>query len=111
MTGGALRMTKRDTQDDRARHSRRQDGFTTTGKMECKRCHVERSETSYTLERFGAKDPSLALRMTEWAHRMTEWAHTMTKGTHSMTEGTPRMTEGTPRMTEGTLKIIGWHSR
>ena len=49
------------------------------------KCHVERSETSFALERFSAKDPSLTLRMTEVAHRMT-------KGTHRMTEGTPRMT-------------------
>ena len=65
MTGGTPRMTGLDTHEDKM-------AFTMTGKAECKKCHVERSETSFTLERFSAKDPSLALRMTEGTHSMTE---------------------------------------
>ena len=64
MTEGTHRMTGLDTHEDKM-------AFTMTGKTECKKCHVERSETSFTLERFSAKDPSLALRMTEGALRMT----------------------------------------
>jgi len=71
MTKGTPRMTGLDTHEDKM-------AFTMTGKMECKKCHVERSETSFTLERFSAKDPSLTLRMTEWAHSMTEGTHRMT---------------------------------
>ena len=80
---GDTQYHRRDTQDDRARHSRRQDGIHNDRKGGMQNCHVERSETSFTLERFGAKDPSLALRMTEGTLKMTGW----------------------------TLKIIGWHSR